>query len=294
MSTCTAAGLTHIGGRKENQDCFFIRDRRFGVLDGHGRNGTAVANTARSVLESAPGADFHAMFAAAEEATINLAPPYFPASLWGGSTVSILQIDGDGTCHVAHVGDSEVHCFDVDRGDGTPLTSDHSASSLDEFLRISKVADPVHFEFAGTSHTQHKPVFVRQNDATWAIDPTGGILYSNIHKDWATYVVYDREYLAMTRALGDFSMKNHGVIATPSVRSVAPPPAGTIRAIVLASDGLWNVLRKVTVRRIVRRPDLIGNAHAAADVLMGTALSVGHALYGADLDNITVVVVYVG
>jgi serine/threonine protein phosphatase PrpC len=155
------------------------------------------------------------------------------------------------------------------------------------------VADPVRFEFAGTPNTPAKPVFIRQDDTTWAMDPAGGIFYNNIHKDWATYVVYDREYLAMTRAFGDFSMKNHGVIATPSIRSVAPPPARTIRAIVLASDGLWNVLRKVTVRRIVRRPDLIGNAHAAADVLMGTALSVGRALCGAKLDNITVVVVYV-
>jgi serine/threonine protein phosphatase PrpC len=289
MVAIDAAGLTHIGGRNENQDHFFIQSRRFGVLDGHGRIGAKMANAASISFEAAPlDTDFYTMFNNAEEVVATLVPTYFPATLWGGTTASILQIDDNGTCHVAHVGDSEIHCFDADFGDGVALTSDHSACSLNEFLRISKTVDPARFEFVGTPA---KPVFKQQDDTTWAIDPAGGNCYNNVHNDWAAYVVYGGEYLAMTRALGDFSMKRHGIIAEPSVKHVAPF-AGT-RAIVLASDGLWNILRKMSVRRIVRRPDLIGNARAATDVLMGVALSVGHTLYGSDLDNITVLVVYV-
>lgn len=289
----SAFGSTHIGGasNSENQDTFFVRERTFGVFDGHGRAGGEMAATARDIFQDAP-LDA-ATFAQAEEAVRPLVSPYSVSG--GGTTASVLYIDPlTNECRVGHVGDSEVRYFDSDEGAGVSLTADHSPCSLEEFKRIQAVLTPAEFEFATYgAYYYTRPLFINRED-TWIINPAGGHKHCTVRGDWGTYIVnpVTEERLAVTRALGDFGMKTCGVIAEPSI-IVAPPPAhGTTRAIVMASDGLWDAMQYEEVRAIVRDPAVLGNAEAATAVLMTVAAAANAKHFGSSADNITAVVVY--
>jgi serine/threonine protein phosphatase PrpC len=161
-------------------------------------------------------------------------------------------------------------------------------------LRIMDTLMPPDFEYAAIpGRGPSKQIYREEEDGSWTIEPVGGF-YRNVRKDWASYLVgYCNERLAVTRALGDFTMKKHGVIAEPSIVCAPPPAAGTTRAIVVASDGLWDCLQYAEVCVIVRRPDLIGNAEAATTELVAAALAAGERIYGSTCDNITAIVVYV-
>ena len=292
----SASGQTHIGGsrNRENQDAFYVGDRRFCVIDGHGSGGRSVAETARaSFAAAAADQSLEGMFAEAEAAVRAVVGSTSGA---GGATASVLQIDADGSCRVAAVGDSDVRIFDDDEGDGIPLTMDHGACSLDEFRRIHAVAPTTRFEFSNPAgyYYDKKPVFILGADDEWMPDPTGGRMYCTVRKDWSAYVIGPGgEQLAITRALGDFNMKAGGVIATPTVMSAAPASAGVVRAIVMASDGLWDAMQYADVRAIVRNPALVGNAEAATAALMEAALTAGATHFGSHSDNVTALVVYV-
>jgi serine/threonine protein phosphatase PrpC len=67
-----------------------------------------------------------------------------------------------------------------------------------------------------------------------------------------------------------------------------------VRAIVVASDGLWDALLPEEVRAIVRNPEFMAtqDAEAATAALMAVALKKGIELFGTDHDNVTAVVVY--
>ena len=73
---------------------------------------------------------------------------------------------------------------------------------------------------------------------------------------------------------------------------MTPPPA-TKRAIIVASDGLWDILTPAQVRAVVFSAHLLGDAAAAAASLMEAATEAGKRLFGTDYDNITLVVAYV-
>ena len=291
----SAFGSTHIGGasNRENQDTFFVRERMFGVFDGHGRAGRQVAEKARDVFQDAPlDVSFPITFAQAEEAVRPLIPPY--AISGGGTTASVLYIDPiTSECHVGHVGDSEVRYYDTDEGAGVSLTADHSACSLEEFMRIQAMPVPGIFEFAARSPYGPRPVFLNR-EGNWIMNPAGGNMYCTVRCDWAAYLVHPvrEEHLAVTRALGDFHMKGCGVIAEPSV-AVAPPPAqGITRAIVMASDGLWDAMKYEEVRAVVRDPSVLGRSEAATTALMTAAAAANAKHFGSSSDNITALVVY--
>jgi hypothetical protein len=173
---------------------------------------------------------------------------------------------------------------------------DHGACNVEEFRRIHAVAPATRFEFTNPAgyYYDKKPVFILGADDEWIPDPTGGRMYCTVRKDWSAYVIGPGgEQLAITRALGDFNMKAGGVIATPTVMSAAPAAAGVVRAIVMASDGLWDAMQYADVRAIVRNPALVGNAEAATTALMEAALTAGATHFGSHSDNVTALVVYV-
>jgi serine/threonine protein phosphatase PrpC len=293
----SAFGSTNIGGvsNKENQDTYFVKDHMFGVLDGHGRGGRNAALTACTVFsEACMDASFPKIFADAEEALTLIGLRDGPTG--GGTTASVLYIDPiEGFCQVGHVGDSEVRYFDEDEGMGVSLTTDHTACSLEEFKRVRALpGENITFEFAGRPpHNGGRPVFVKEGD-DWILDPKGGNYHCTVRGDWASYIIcpYQTERLAITRALGDFNLKPHGLSAEPSVTTVPAPAVGVTRAIVLASDGLWDAMKYEEVRAIVRQPELLGNAEAATKALMDAALAANARLFGSAVDNVTAVVVY--
>lgn len=292
--TVTSAGRTSIGSfrNSENQDAFLVADRVFCVADGHGGCGKAIAESVCStVAAQADKLGFAELFAIADRASDLLISAMSTYVNGGGSTATVLKIDDDGTCRVAHVGDSEVRVFDSDEGEGITLTLDHSALSLAEFHRVRTSHGEANFLFQDGPYT-NRHVFVQADDE-WKLNPLGGFSYCNVRSDWSAYVVSrGMRKLAMTRAIGDFDMRDSGVISTPDVVVAAPHAAG-IRAIVLATDGLWDAMHYSEVRAIVRNPEYIGKADVAADRLMDACLVKGARLFGTSLDNIALIVVYI-
>lgn len=285
----TSAFRTNIGGSDniENQDSFLTVGRRFCIADGHGREGRRIAELVCAALcvSSEPP---EAAFAAADAA---LRPLYDTSG--SGTTASVLDVLEDGTCCIAHVGDSEIRYFDTDHGDGVSLTADHSTMCLDEFHRVNALNIGTQFIFDMSPRYSPRNIFVQGISGDWILNPRGGFSYCTVRNDWSGYLtspIGDR--LAMTRALGDFHMKPFGVSAVPSTSSLAPPTEG-IRAIVMASDGLWDALHYSEVRAIVRDPACMENASLAAERLMEVTMETGVRLFGASLDNVTVGVIYV-
>jgi serine/threonine protein phosphatase PrpC len=94
------------------------------------------------------------------------------------------------------------------------------------------------------------------------------------------YVVREGRGLMVTRSLGDSWFRPVGVIAEPEIGAHAPTADDL--AIVLATDGVWDVLDAEDVGTVVRRA---GGAQAAADAVIRAALDAG------TRDNVTAVVV---
>lgn len=94
------------------------------------------------------------------------------------------------------------------------------------------------------------------------------------------YVVRGGRGLMMTRSLGDRWFRAVGVIAEPEVRQHAL--AADDVALVLATDGIWDVLDAEDAGAVVRRAP---SPQAAADALVRAAL------LGGTHDNVTAVVV---
>ena len=310
----SSASRTSIGTGHENQDACYVGDRRFCVADGHGPLGRVIAETVCTAMRVAPEAEsYEDMFAHADKAVALLDKIH---TVLSGATASVLTVLNDGTCQVGHVGDSEVRYYDSDEGDGVSLTLDHSASSINEFHRIRALPGAATFIFAGgLPYFPRRQVFVKRGtgapealgiatesssslgleepDDEWVPNPLGGFHYCNVRSEWSTYIeLYDNR-LAVTRALGDFPMRTGGLIATPSTVTAPPPVAGTTRAIVLASDGLWDCMHYSEVRAIVRNPECLGNAELAADRLLATANAHATSRFGGSSDDISIIVVYV-
>lgn len=282
----SAFGITHIGGpkNKENQDTFLVGDGLYGVFDGHGLHGTACAMVARDCLSRTD-----ATFAEADAAVCSAGVG------GGGTTASVLRLNREtGAAEVSHAGDSDVRWYDSE-GEGIPLTADHSPTSVEEYRRYQAAGSTALFRYAKLNNRDTpRAIFVPDVSTGEPRQNPAGYYYSTVRNEWAANVE-DRDthgLLAMTRALGDVDFKRIGVNAEPSVLT-APPLSSGVRAYVMASDGVWDIMQYAAVGEILRRPDLIGNAEAAANALLEAALVQQRALLGSGGDNATVVVIYV-
>ena len=288
-----AAGATSIGGsqNRENQDVFFIKDRTIGVFDGHGRHGLAAA-TAAATFFKASASDASAAAFAAADAVVCAALPTHETGIVGGTTATVVQIAEDGTLTVAHVGDSEVWVFDAEDAEGRQITEDHSPLNLAEYKRVRATAvHPTEFRFCTINSWEiGRPVFVAATPGSsdWILNPAGGHYRCDVRGTWAANIKGHGASLALSRALGNTDLKPYGISAVPAV-IVIPPPART-RVVVVASDGLWDILTPAEVQTIVRRDDC--DPEAAATALMAAANEAGTRLFGTDYDNITLVVAY--
>jgi len=282
----SAFGITHIGGpkNKENQDTFFVGDGLYGVFDGHGLHGTACALAARDCL-ARPDATFAEADAVVCASGVG----------GGGTTASVLRLNREtGAAEVSHVGDSDVRWYDS-QSEGVALTADHSPTSVEEYTRYQAAGSTARFQYA-KYHNWDTPrtIFVPDISTGEPRQNPAGYYYSTVRNEWASNVE-DRDTgatLAMTRALGDIDFKRIGVTAEPSVLTAGPIASG-VRAYVMASDGVWDIMQYAAVGALLMRPDLIGNAEAAATALLETALTQQRTLLGSGGDNATVVVIYV-
>ena len=326
MATISTATATNNGCYNFNQDRAGVLCRDGSTLvtvfDGHGTYGEQAAVWAQEHFQGcAAGMDYDEMFAGADSSIYErlkghlrgLRLPFVESAgalystgyygalgmpVRGGTTATAVRILEDtGAMTVAHVGDSEVRVWDCD-GDGIELCVDHSPNNIDEFMRVRESHPRSQFLFGSVNGLTARPVFV-PSAGSWTAHPEGGCQYSDVRKSWASYFVVagaaGREQLAMTRALGNFGMKRHGLISTPHVTNLPAPSAGVTRAVVLASDGLWDAVQYADVGRLVRQPELLGNADAAAAALLDFGIAKSKEAFGgvAAHDNITVAVAYV-
>lgn len=56
--------------------------------------------------------------------------------------------------------------------------------------------------------------------------------------------------LAVTRAFGDISLKNHGLISKPDIKKI--PIRLHHRYVIIASDGLWDYVPLKTIQKIIK------------------------------------------
>lgn len=223
----------------------------------------------------------------------------------GGTTATILRIDhttGAITC--ASVGDSEARVFDAD-AEGTGLCGDHSTTNPAEYARVLAFCVENGRRLPRFSYDTQNDTLSRERrcpfvaDATapsgWAPNPAGGFFCCDIRGNYGAYfhTPTENEALAMTRALGDFNMERYGASHEPHVVTESPPVTAKTRAVVWASDGLWDLVPPRDVGALVHRADLVGNPAAASAALLELAKERTRAAFGGALgDNITVGVTY--
>jgi serine/threonine protein phosphatase PrpC len=321
------------GGRENQDTVFTtVTDRTItvGVFDGHGTHGTLAATTAAETAAAAAAAlqPLPAGFAAAEELfrtrlfetdrgkhVIRYGAVYnalTAAPVRGGTTASVLQVDQTtGAASFAHVGDSEARYWDCDPAaapattpapaaaaapaEGIPLTANHNPGSLSEFNRIRATNPAAPRQFLYAARNPQRPAFITDASGEWITNPAGGFSYCDVRNSWSIYFhsSEDEERLAMTRAIGDYHIKRDGLSAIPDCTTVPPPPPGTTRAYLVATDGFWDGMEYADVGAILCRPDLVGNAEVAAAALMGLGTLTNRQKFGYDHDNLSVAVVYV-
>ncbi len=325
-----SAAATHDGGMPYQQDRAAINaaTRTIGVFDGHGDYGDLVAQSAAdTVAASSADTPFADLFATAEESVraamrARIAAEgkpliefegalYRTYSAWsgpqaqyrGGTTASVLRVAEDGALSVANVGDSDIVVFDGAADPGRTLIADHTPTSLPEWERVHAAHPATRFRFNNPHRPwgPERPVWVPtavmnpEVDRPWQLNPAGGYLYTDVRSTWGAYVTVGdgSESLAMTRALGDFHLKRHGVIATPEIQTAPAPAEGTTRAVILGSDGLWDSLQFEEARDLVYRADLVGNADAATAALLELGRAKAVEKFGPVTDNIICAVVYI-
>jgi hypothetical protein len=294
-ATITVASRTHNGGNRYQED----RARNItrsdggicaGLFDGH--SGEKVAQMCFDKLPDHADLPLGSIIPALNE---------HARDLTGGSTASIVRVSPTGLVEVERVGDSSVRLYNLAASsDGIELPEDdHSATSVAEYRRVSEKFGAAGGGFrwfqqgVGLIPPTVRPVFTKTDAGEWQLNPAGGFQHCDVHKNWASYFVtsYNRP-LAMTRAVGDNEFRPFGLISEPAV-ATHQLEAGTRSAIILASDGLWDIFPLADAYTIVGRSDLFGNADAAADELLRLGMERGHAAWGPVIDNITITVIFI-
>jgi len=301
-SSISLAATKDIGGSSKQQD--FVRTSAFQAVlcDGHGPKGHDIAE-AVCEFQMRTGGDPASLFQKTDE---YLREHYGPdkVSGIGGTTCSNLTFDpSTRVMTVASIGDSSVRYWDTG-GEGVEASVNHSPSTYSEYVRVQEAGGVFSFHDISERYSKGKqPIFV---DGKY--NKAGGYYFKNCKRD--EYSVYfenplseeeelygpftKRSRLAVTRAFADWPLVPYGLIAEPSVNIVPPPSEGT-RAVVMASDGLWDVMFDEAIGAIVRRPEFLlsRDAEAASQELMRVALMAGRSLFGACSDNVSIVVAYV-
>ncbi|KNE71544.1 hypothetical protein, variant [Allomyces macrogynus ATCC 38327] len=283
------------GSRPEQQDETFVVPvapgiLAVGVLDGHGSDGGKASRFARSVIETDLPTHLRAAVTV-DEAAVRAAlvrafqdanarlldEPGIDCYLSG--TTAVVAVLTQDLCVVANVGDSRAVLAQVD-GENTvndaplktvPLTTDHNCENPTELARV---------QAAGAR--------VDRVQTDCPTDPQGPL---RIYKGTLPY-----PGLVVTRSFGDSVARRLGVHADPEITVFRVDPAAD-RAIVLASDGVWDGLPEPG--RVTR---LVGNATrggpASAKVADRACASVvAEALRGLDAleidDNVSAVCVLI-
>ncbi|KAI3917580.1 hypothetical protein MKW98_021342 [Papaver atlanticum] len=283
-----ASLYSQVGTKELNQDSALFYQgfgkeggEFFGVFDGHGENGHKVSNLVinrlpKLLLEQ----ERYRLCNYDESELVNIYKPNewrrdcvsafkimdkeiklqkdFDSSCSGTTAVTIIKQDQD--LVIANLGDSRAVLGRISDGElkAVQLTIDHKPNLPKEAERIRKCGGRV---------IPHKG------------EP-------DVHRVWSA----DDDYmsLAMARAFGDFHLKDYGVIAIPQITHIRL--TNEDQFLVLATDGVWDVLTNDEVASIVWS---IENKEVAARAVVKAASAAWrHDYPSSKVDDITVVCLF--
>jgi len=222
----------------------------FAVFDGH-----AGARCSKFMMENFPKIFFDLKATRQGEIPVGLYKAFAKAEAqyclvakpggWNDGSTGVVAVVHGHTLVLAHVGDSRaVLC----RGKtAIELTHDHKPDRADETARITSLGGTVE-----------------------RMEGSGSIARVNGH-------------LAVSRAFGDLRMKETQRFISSEPEITVMPLADEDRFVILASDGLWDVLTNQEAVDFVRRDS---QKHKVAKNLVKRALKIG------TTDNITAVVIW--
>jgi len=229
-----------------------------GVFDGHGEHGHRASGCAKAVMSQlAPGflGGLSAGAAQLKRLFAQVASEFQSQEIFqhSGTTATVALIDPVAGCvSVAHVGDSTFALYN--NGQLSFQTNDHRIDAAAE-QRIRAHGGGIQV-VGGTN----KRVYVPNNTRGYAVG------------------------LSLDRSLGDLDLGQAGVIAEPEVSANLPFHPGT--TLIIASDGVWDVLPKALAVQTVQMPDIEESAHNLVDHAR-SRWSAGQ----GQIDDITAVVV---
>ena len=281
-----------IGDGRVQQDRLSISpdNNRVALCDGHGLYGHDYAQAACDFLMANPMEDTGRLFSLTNA---HLKDRF--GDKGGGTTCTYVTFDADQKMTVSNIGDSSVRYWDS-AGSGVGVTTDHCSTRLDEFMRIRNAGGCCIFDDQHGRYPKGQQSVFLPGDFFFAFNAGGGNYHKNCRKEWATYFTTPTRSasLAVTRSFGDWGLVPYGLIHDPAVRVVVPPPTSATRAVVIASDGLWDCMLDTDIGDIVRRTAFLESRDAtgAAEALLAYALLAGRRMYGPDQDNTSVIVAY--
>lgn len=233
-----------------------------GVFDGHGEHGHVASSRAKAIMtQLAPGilVPSSAGPVALRQLFAQVQADFQTQAILthSGTTATVALIDPlAGVVSVAHVGDSSLALY---HGGSLHFESyDHRIDAAAE-QRIKSCGGAIQTVGAQNAKRVYKP-----NGLGYAVG------------------------LSLDRSLGDNDLTQAGVIAEPEVKPNLPFQPGSL--LIVASDGVWDVVPKALAAQIVMLPDIEDSAHALVDNARSQWAAAGGGAVG-QIDDITAVVV---
>lgn len=206
----------------------------------------------------------------------------------------------------ANVGDSKsllcshVNCVQE-------LTTDQSLEKFEEFKRITDCGGLVVYDDQSCEKHLCSPIYIKDEYDEFTKTDKGNY-YKNVSKEWATVVSSPSgdDALAMSRSLGDLSLKRYGVIPNPDIQcldldEIFKQQQSNTVCIVTASDGLWDnwiddhvckfVMDPSCLKEIVEKPQ--HGAQRVAKSLIARNDDFARKNFGSGRDNATCIVMYI-
>lgn len=243
----------------------------------------------------------------------------YSTSMWskvrGGTTCTMVVIIKN-KLFTANVGDSKsllcshVNCVQE-------LSTDQSLEKFEEFKRIDDCGGLAVYDNQSCEKHLCSPIYIKDEyDEFTKTDK--GHYYKNVSKEWASVVSSPSgdDALAMSRSLGDLSLKRYGVIANPDIQCIDLElifnnleqhtilnnlEQSNIICVVTATDGLWDnwiddhvckfVMDPSCLKAIIDKPE--DGAQRVAKSLMMRNDMFAKKNFGSSRDNATCLVTYI-
>ena len=269
---------------KENQDALFIIDKTdatstlkvFAVFDGHGDSGTRTSHdlseffqsyyTTDTVVYSTEESLINSIRTSIKKATIYIkSKPY--NTDYSGSTLNMVTLystvkDPIIKIITTNIGDSRCIAISYTNNNVIQLTKDHKPDDTTERERIESKGG----EVARVNWANFGPFRV-----------------------WFKGKNYPG--LAMSRSIGDNIAKSIGVINEPDI-NIYNANALNVKAIVLATDGVWEFMNNNRIRDIVIEYYKADDCKGAAKKIVAEARKLWEVNNKIGIDDITCIVIY--